>query len=154
MCLVFSLFTTLPLSSFPSLFTVFIVLSSVCTGVGWKCLDFDICIFQHRRQRASPTISQSSQSLYISISYCCYRTAALYLLFHPDSVRQHVLQRKQSSHVFAFRLILPRRYQSCLGFLQVRSQALIRFLNLYPLGFALITFRRWVGKGRQDDLPF
>ena len=41
MCLVFSLFTTLPLSSFPSPFTVFIVLSSVCTGVGWKCLDFD-----------------------------------------------------------------------------------------------------------------
>ncbi len=41
MCLVFSLFTTLPLSSFPTPFTVFIVLSIVCTGVGWKCLDFD-----------------------------------------------------------------------------------------------------------------
>ena len=39
MCLVFSLFTN-PLSSFPSQSTVFSVLSC-CTGVGWKCLDFD-----------------------------------------------------------------------------------------------------------------
>jgi hypothetical protein len=32
-----------------------------------------------------------AHSICISISYCCYRTAALYLPSHPDSVRQHVL---------------------------------------------------------------
>ncbi len=39
-CSLSSQLYTIPLSSFPTPFTVFIVLSIVCTGVGWKCLDF------------------------------------------------------------------------------------------------------------------
>ena len=38
------------------LFTVSIVLSIVCTGVGWKCLDFDI--FLEDRQSGLPPLQR------------------------------------------------------------------------------------------------